>query len=427
MRRLGVFFVDEIRRKDAAQARGVEASRMIRSVSVRAVTKRKKTSGRPLAMLASVVVLGFVGVVLWRMWAAVPTEALGSGAVSGEELVSNDSPASQRSPSLQPGDPPEEKSATAVLAGATSQHKDESETALQPRSSHEPPAVAEEPAQDVSLTETVSTTETVAEPVDDAQSRTLAGGTSDNTAITAADQLIADGHWLEARKRLMLLMNQDLTGVERNEVRALLQRVADETIFSKRVLDDDPLVTKYTIEAGDRLAKIAPKYDVPYEVIMQINGIKNAGRIRVGQRIKIPRGPFHVQIDASEFRLDLYLQDVYLRSYRVALGRDKGTPMGRWKVTERLEKPRYYPPESAAERKVIAGGDPENPLGVCWIGLEGIAGDAVGKEGFGIHGTNEPESIGHPVSLGCVRMRNEDAKFVYNLLRPGKSFVTTAP
>lgn len=67
-------------------------------------------------------------------------------------------------------------------------------------------------------------------------------------------------------------------------------------------------------------------------------------------------------------------------------------------------------------KKNIPGGAPENPLGVRWIGLE-----VPGTDGsiYGIHGTNEPNSIGKHASSGCVRMQNEDVTWLYEHVHVG--------
>ena len=160
---------------------------------------------------------------------------------------------------------------------------------------------------------------------------------------------------------------------------------------------------------------------------MVVNRISNPRALRADQKIKVLRGPFHARIYKSKFRLDVYLGDVFVRSYRVGLGAENGTPEGVWRVKERLENPTYYPSPSAADKRIIAADDPNNPLGEHWIGLEGIDGEARGREGYGIHGTIEPESIGKAVSLGCIRMHNEDVAFLYKLMLPGKSTVTVLP
>ncbi|WP_132008725.1 L,D-transpeptidase [Mesobacillus foraminis] len=82
---------------------------------------------------------------------------------------------------------------------------------------------------------------------------------------------------------------------------------------------------------------------------------------------------------------------------------DDLTPEGMFTVTVKAVNP-YY------RRKDIPGGDPRNPLGSRWIGF-----DADGTDGrtYGIHGTNDPLSIGKYISQGCIRLQNEAAESLY--------------
>jgi LysM repeat protein len=250
---------------------------------------------------------------------------------------------------------------------------------------------------------------------------------SDDPAIAAARRQLADGKTIEARHALNALLKQKLSKSDQAEVRNLLTKLADDTVFSKRKLPDDPLVDTYTVKSGDVLVRIGREYKVPAEALMRINGIKDASKLRAEEKIKVAKGPFHVRIYKSEFRMDVYLQDLYVRSYRVGLGADQGTPEGVWRVKERLDNPTYFPSASAQEKRVISADDPKNPLGERWIGLEGIEGDALGRSGYGIHGTIDPDSIGKAVSLGCVRMHNEDVEFLFDLMQTGQSTVTILP
>ncbi|RMF85096.1 MAG: LysM peptidoglycan-binding domain-containing protein [Planctomycetota bacterium] len=245
--------------------------------------------------------------------------------------------------------------------------------------------------------------------------------------IDALLKKYATGRRVEARGELNRMLSTTTDDSLQRELRRHLQRIADEMVFSRDIIDNDPLFERYEIQPGEYLLTIGKKFKVPYEFIMSINGIRDAGRIRAGQRIKVPHGPFHARIHRSAFRLDLYLQDVFVRSFPVALGRDSGTPLGKWKVGQRLTNPTYYPPASAENKEIIAADDPSNPLGEHWIALIGIEGDAVGQEGFGIHGTIEPDSIGKAASAGCVRMRNEDVALVYQTLQTGASTVLILP
>jgi LysM repeat protein len=266
------------------------------------------------------------------------------------------------------------------------------------------------------------------DPVDDpAAARAHVPTRTGNTAIEAARRLLDQGRTIEARHQLNALLGRGLSVAEQEEVRALLTRVCEATLFSATVTPGDPLVETYVVQAGDVLIRIGRQFDVPAEALMMINGIRDARTIREGQPLKIPRGPFHVKIDKSDFRLDVYLGDLYVRSYRVGLGAGGGTPAGAWRVKERLTNPTYYPPASAGEKRIVAADDPENPLGEHWIGLEGIDDQTRGHEGYGIHGTIEPESIGQAVSMGCVRMHNEEVAQLYQLLLPGRSLVTIQP
>jgi lipoprotein-anchoring transpeptidase ErfK/SrfK len=66
---------------------------------------------------------------------------------------------------------------------------------------------------------------------------------------------------------------------------------------------------------------------------------------------------------------------------------------------------------------VIDGDDPQNPLGPRWLDL---------GNSYGIHGTIDPASIGKAESRGCIRMRNQDVKEVFDMLGVG-SEVTIRP
>jgi len=250
---------------------------------------------------------------------------------------------------------------------------------------------------------------------------------SSNPRINASLVRYKAGQRVAARTELNRMLEISRDSDERAELRRHLRVIADEMIFSRKVFSDDPLFETYQISTGDYLLNIGKQYKTPYEAIMLINGISNPSRIQAGQKIKTPHGPFHVRIHSSEFRLDVYLQDVYVRSFPVGLGGDQGTPLGRWRVKNRLPNPTYYPPPSVDSRRIIPPNDPTNPLGEHWIGMTGLDGDALDCVGYGIHGTIEPESIGKAVSLGCVRMHNADVEFLYKLTMPGASTVTTLP
>ena len=231
----------------------------------------------------------------------------------------------------------------------------------------------------------------------------------------------ARNEFLAAREQLNKALHGGLRPDQLTTARQALSDLGAEMIYSPRVIPNDPLTESYTVQAGNSLARLAKRVKVPEELLAQINRISNPNFIREGMRLKLVHGPFHASISKSEHVLHLYLQDVYVRSFRVALGAEGKTPTGLWKVVRRQANPDWVDPNTG---KRWHQDDPANPIGEYWIGLEGIEGACVGAVGYGIHGTNEPETIGQDVSLGCVRLAPDDIEQVYRALLPGESYVT---
>ncbi len=108
-------------------------------------------------------------------------------------------------------------------------------------------------------------------------------------------------------------------------------------------------------------------------------------------------------IDKKTNQLHYFKDGKLLRTFPVATGRHPSfTPEGNFTVVVKLVNP-YY------SKLGIPGGSPENPLGVRWLGLS-IGGGGV----YGIHGTNNPASIGTYASAGCIRMHNRDVIWLYD-------------
>lgn len=248
-------------------------------------------------------------------------------------------------------------------------------------------------------------------------------------ALPEGQAALDAGKLVEARRILNdALLTGKLDRTSEREAKDLIAEANQTLFFSKQVASGDTLVEQYTIQPNDRLAKIAFKNHVPWEIVATINGIADPGKIRVGQKIKVPHGPIHAVVDKSDYTLDLYFNSpggpdsVYITTLSVGLGADNSTPTGLWKAEggKKVTNPVYYSPRGEG---IIPANDPTNPLGEYWIGLVGIEGQAVGKESYGIHGTIEPETIGTQASMGCIRLRDADIKLVYECLSENKSHV----
>ena len=231
---------------------------------------------------------------------------------------------------------------------------------------------------------------------------------------------------IEARETLKDVLLMPMSAQQRASVKDQLSKLAKIWLFSRASFPDDRLCGNLQVKSGDRLEIIGERFKVPYEIIMEINNISRPEALQAGDTIKIINGPFNLRIYRSTFTMDLYLQNTYVRSFPVGLGKPgKETPTGLWVVKPggKLIKPTWYDKETG---RTYHPEDPDYPLGSRWIGLEGLAGAAKGRTGFGIHGTKDPEEIGAAGSRGCIRLHNGDAILVYNLLVPTFSQVEVA-
>jgi lipoprotein-anchoring transpeptidase ErfK/SrfK len=121
-------------------------------------------------------------------------------------------------------------------------------------------------------------------------------------------------------------------------------------------------------------------------------------------RNPLPGDPFLI-INKETNQLAYINEGEIAGTYGAATGKTTDlTPEGLFTVTVKAKDP-YY------RKKNIPGGDPRNPLGTRWIGF-----DAEGTDGriYGIHGTNQPSSIGKYISNGCIRILNKNVEFIYD-------------
>ena len=168
----------------------------------------------------------------------------------------------------------------------------------------------------------------------------------------------------------------------------------------------DAYSEEYTVQAGDSLAKIAKVFGTTIELIKKSNNLAS-DNIRQGQRLKVVTAKFSVVVDKSQNIFLLKQNDGVIKTYKVATGANNCTPVGTFNITTKLVDPVWYKPGGAA----VPPGSPENILGTRWIGLS--------KEGYGIHGTNDPSSLGKQATAGCVRMLNSDVEELYSILPEG--------
>lgn len=118
----------------------------------------------------------------------------------------------------------------------------------------------------------------------------------------------------------------------------------------------------------------------------------------------------HLIVDKSDFVVRVMQGAGELRRFPVGLGFNGATPTGDFVVANMIENPTWF-----NRGEAVPPDDPRNPLGSRWMGL--------GRGGvttpYGIHGTEELESIGSEMSRGCIRMVSGDAEALFALCSVG--------
>ena len=125
-----------------------------------------------------------------------------------------------------------------------------------------------------------------------------------------------------------------------------------------------------------------------------------------------------IKVDMKTNRLGVFEAEKLIAAYPVTIGSAHNTsPIGEWKVrgvsklpTFRYDKEMLEHGERSGNFYMLPAG-PRNPVGVMWIALN--------KKGIGIHGTNDPGSIGRAESHGCIRLANWDVVRLATKIKTG--------
>ena len=113
-----------------------------------------------------------------------------------------------------------------------------------------------------------------------------------------------------------------------------------------------------------------------------------------------------IVVSIPDRKLALLENDRVVTVYPVAVGAPVSpSPVGSFTIVNRVANPTYYKPGK------VVGPGAANPIGTRWIGLS--------EKGYGIHGTDNPRSIGFAKSHGCIRLRNQDVERLFDRVRAG--------
>jgi L,D-transpeptidase ErfK/SrfK len=183
----------------------------------------------------------------------------------------------------------------------------------------------------------------------------------------------------------------------------------------------------YQIKNNESLIEIARNFGIGYNEITDANPkldpfIPGNGKtITISTQWVLPDVPSYegIVINLSEMRLFYFTKDKVM-TYAIGIGDEgKDTPVGKFKIVEKLVNPKWTVPLSIRKERpglpaVIPPG-PNNPLGTHAMRLS--------RPSILIHGTDKPYAVGRKASHGCIRLYPEDIPELFKVV-PNQTKVT---
>lgn len=173
--------------------------------------------------------------------------------------------------------------------------------------------------------------------------------------------------------------------------------------------------------------EIARNFQVGYLELAEANPDLNLLNRVNGKEITLPTSWIlpeimteGILINLAEMRLYFFHpskdKETIVTTFPIGIGRSGyDTPTGEFRVEMKIKNPTWYPSESSRinnpKLPIEVPPGPKNPLGKYWIQLS--------LNGYGIHGTNRPGSIGKKISLGCIRLFPENIEWLFNQVKSG--------
>jgi lipoprotein-anchoring transpeptidase ErfK/SrfK len=230
----------------------------------------------------------------------------------------------------------------------------------------------------------------------------LGGWSSFAGLLAQARDLESKGHFSGALSVYQRLVNDFSNSTEVMNWQKKIEDLNIKLLFSPTVT---PKSISYEIRPADTLAKIAKEFNTTVELLKKSNNLID-DKILPGRKIKVWTVPFTILIDKSQNILYLKSNEEIIKTYVVSTGINNSTPCGTFKIVEKLVNPTWFKATA-----VIPPGSPENVLGTRWLGFN--------LPGYGIHGTNDSQTLGKQVTQGCVRMANPDVEELYIIVPKG--------
>jgi L,D-transpeptidase ErfK/SrfK len=223
------------------------------------------------------------------------------------------------------------------------------------------------------------------------------------TLFNAAQTYLSKKDYLKAKAAFKEFLAQFPDSAEGAGARKEIEKINIKILFSNLPAEDS---ITYEIKRGDTLGRLASRFNTTVELLKKSNSIKG-DLIMPGNSLKVNKAKFDILVNRSENTLRLRKSGgETVKTYLVSTGENLSTPLGTFKIEEKLISPLWYKVGA-----IVRPDSSEYELGSRWMGLSAA--------GYGIHGTREESSIGKHITKGCVRMKNNDVEELYAIVPSG--------
>jgi lipoprotein-anchoring transpeptidase ErfK/SrfK len=186
------------------------------------------------------------------------------------------------------------------------------------------------------------------------------------------------------------------------------------------------------------LELVCERFHASEEFVRKLNAGVDLAQLKPGDAVRVPNvRPFEIETLKEGFieeRPELAERRLFVDTYeRILTVREGGkiiahfpitpgsqslpAPIGTWKIVGIAMLPWFRRDEGVLKYGVRTDNfhnlppGPNNPVGILWMGIN--------RAGIGIHGTDQPETIGRATSHGCIRLANWDAARVKEMVTKG--------
>ena len=211
----------------------------------------------------------------------------------------------------------------------------------------------------------------------------------------------------------------------------LVRRMIAEGYSRERILEWIPIVNElgahagkflpgdtYVVASGDSYWALCRKWadlgrTLNHGWVRLFNERTRTG-LRAGETLSIPKVDLSIEAWRALRITSAWAGETPIRLWTSSMGEEGAeTPVGEFTLGVFLDNPPWTNPRTGES---FPAGNPENPLGTRWMAFKG-------QPSYGIHGTQDPATIGSFESWGCIRLRNEDVEDLFELVGPGTRVV----